>query len=250
MPRSLGVNPFLTISALAERCCELLAADRGWQIDYALPSAPPAAAPEPSRARPGVMFTETMRGYFSTEVTDDFKRAAERGKADDSTLLFTLTIIGDDLDRLIEEDEHEARIVGSVEAPALSDHPLTATDGLFNLFVADPSAADTRRMRYRMKLSSREGKTFFFEGFKVARDDLGPDLWTDLTTLFITVHEGDSDAGPVLGKGILRIRPDDFIKQLTTMAATQSDGARERLAASGRFGAHFGASIKDIYGGF
>ncbi len=191
-----------------------------------------------------------MRGYFSTEVTDDFKRAAERGKADDSPFLFTLTIVGDDLDRLIEDDQHEARIVGSVEAPALSGHPLTATDGLFNLFVADPSAADTRRMRYRMKLSSREGKTFYFEGFKVARDDLGPDLWTDLTTLFITVHEGDSDAGPVLGKGVLRIRPDDFIKQLTTMSATQADGARERLAASGRFGAHFGASIKDIYGGF
>jgi len=248
VPRSLGVNPFLTISALAERCCELLAADRGWRIDYALGSAAPA--PEPSPARPGVKFTETMRGYFSTEVTDDFKRAAERGRDDDSPFRFTLTIVADDLDRLIEDDQHEARIVGTVEAPALSGHPLTATDGLFNLFVEDPSKADTRRMRYRMKLSSQEGKTFYFEGFKVARDDLGPDMWTDLTTLFITVHGGESDAAPVLGKGILRIRPDDFIKQLTTMAATNADGARQRLAATGRFGAHFGAAIKDVYGGF
>ena len=252
VPRSLGVNPFLTISALAERCCELLAADRGWRIDYALPSAAsaPARAPEPSAAKPGVKFTETMRGWFSTEVTDDYQRAAERGRDDDSPLLFTLTIVTDDLDRLIDHDQHEARIVGSVEAPALSDHPLTATDGLFNLFVADPSEADTRRMRYRMKLSSQEGRTFYFEGFKVARDDLGPDMWTDLTTLYITVHEGDNDAAPVHGKGILRIRPDDFIKQLTTMAATDTNGVRERLAATGRFGAHFGGAIKDIYGGF
>lgn len=250
VPRSLGVNPFLTISALAERCCELLAADRGWRIDYELGYTVPTPAPEQSPVQPGVKFTETMRGYFSTEVTDDFERAAERGKDDDSPLLFTLTIVADDLDQLIADDEHEARIVGSVEAPALSDHPLTATDGRFNLFVADPSDGDTRHMRYRMKLSSQEGKTFFFEGFKVARDDLGPDLWTDLTTLFITVHDGDSDAAPVLGKGILRIRPDDFIKQLTTMAATDADGARERLAATGRFGASFAGSIKDIYGGF
>lgn len=252
VPRSLGVNPFLTISALAERCCDLLAADRGWRIDYTLPSASAGTAPAPATraARPGVKFTETMRGWFSTEATDDFQRAAERGREEGSPCLFTLTIVADDLDVLIDDDAHEARIVGTVEAPALSEHPLTATDGLFNLFVDDPSDPDARRMRYRMKLSSREGKTFYFEGFKVAHDDFGPDMWTDLTTLFIAVHAGDSAAAPVLGRGILRITPADFVKQLTTMAATQDGGARQRLAATGRFGAHFGAAIRDVYGGF
>lgn len=33
IPRSVGINPLLTISAIAERCCVLLATDRNWTID-------------------------------------------------------------------------------------------------------------------------------------------------------------------------------------------------------------------------
>lgn len=39
VPVSLGVNPSLTISALAERICALLAEDHDWKIDYTLPRA-------------------------------------------------------------------------------------------------------------------------------------------------------------------------------------------------------------------
>jgi cholesterol oxidase len=38
VPTALGVNPLLTISALAERSCYLLAEDYGWTIDYGAPS--------------------------------------------------------------------------------------------------------------------------------------------------------------------------------------------------------------------
>ena len=34
IPMSLSVNPSLTISAITERCCALIAADHGWTIDY------------------------------------------------------------------------------------------------------------------------------------------------------------------------------------------------------------------------
>jgi cholesterol oxidase len=48
IPRSLGCNPLLTISALTERACALIAADRGWTIDRTMPSRP---RPGPSARR-------------------------------------------------------------------------------------------------------------------------------------------------------------------------------------------------------
>jgi cholesterol oxidase len=39
LSRSIGVNPLLTISALAERSCHHMAQDYGWTIDYRLPGA-------------------------------------------------------------------------------------------------------------------------------------------------------------------------------------------------------------------
>src|SRR5688500_12144760 len=130
------------------------------------------------------------------------------------------TVIPDLLDALLGDESHGARLLGTVEPPALSPRQHTATEGEFNLLVSDPTDVGSKRMRYRMKLSSVEGREYFFDGFKLVHDDPGIDAWADTTTLYITVHDGESDAGEVVGKGILRIRPQDFARQMTTMQVT------------------------------
>ena len=245
VPRPLGVNPLLTISALAERTCRMLAEERGWEIKYELPSAP-ASSPKPEKV--GIQFTETMRGYFSTQVERDYQEAADLGKESGSSLDFTLTIISDDLETMLQDANHQAKMVGTVVAPSLSDEPLMATQGEFNLLVADPDLTNARKMLYRMRMTTREGRVYFFEGFKSIHDDPGFDMWSDTTTLYITIYDGDSAASPMVGKGVLKIETADFARQMTTMQANNARNIKEGLRAKAKFGRFFAGQLWKTYG--
>jgi len=252
IPTSLAVNPLLTISAITERCCMLIAEENHWTIDYTLPSAPSRPHPE---SLLGIQFTETMRGYFSTQAEagedlESYRIANQSGEAADSTMAFTLTIASHDLDNMLNKPEHPATISGTVVCQSLSAEPLTASEGVFNLFERMPSPPDTRHMIYSMRLSSEEGKEYFFKGYKLVKDDDNVfDIWPDTSTLYVTVYEGKDDKGQMFGKGILHIRPADFAKQMTTMTVTNASSSTEKLEAVARFGKFFAGVLWESYSG-
>lgn len=246
VPRSLGVNPLFTISAITERCCSLIAEDHAWTIDYNLPSTP---LPEPPTTL-GLEFTERMAGFVSTKVTDDFEAGHDAAEEAREAFSYLLTVRTDDLERFISDPRHEVRMSGTVEARGLSPSPLTATDGTFNMLVKDPEQAGTREMQYRMRLTDESGRQYWFYGFKVIRPDVGPwEFWPDTTKMYVTLYDGPDDKSPVLGKGIIRISPGDFMRQMTTMRATNARNRKEQLEAQVKFYRFFSGTLVDVYAG-
>jgi cholesterol oxidase len=189
-----------------------------------------------------------MKGFVSTSVTAEgaYEEGYRRGKESGSAFEFVLTIAARDAARMVADPEHRATMAGTVRAPALSPDPMAVSAGEFQLFPEDPERPGARRMVYRMKLSARDGATLFFEGRKTVRNEPGLDLWPDTTTLYVTLRRGAA-GGPAVARGILRIEPADFARQLRTLRASGGT-APERLRALARFGAFFAGSLVDVYG--
>jgi cholesterol oxidase len=244
IPRPLGTNPLLTISALAERNCKLIIEANKKTLSYDFK---PVAQSPLKEHEAGVSFTETMRGFISLNEKVDYKKGYEQGQKNNSPFDFTLTIQSQDVESFDADSNHKAEMIGSVDCPALSAYPITTVDGVFNLFVNEDKEGKVKRMKYGMKLNTYEGSSYFFYGFKEIKDDKGFDMWSDTTTLFITVYEGADDNGSVKGKGILKIAIGDFIKQLQTMKSIHADDTKESINAISKFGKLFAGEVWEAY---
>jgi cholesterol oxidase len=236
MPMSLGVNPLLTISALAERNCALLAASRGWTIDYLAKGT--AGTPPPQKI--GLRFTETMVGTYTPAVAGD---------AGASPIEFTLTVESDDLADMLSNPQHLAQTAGTLTCPAFSAQPMTISDGTFKLFVVNDSDVDERNMDYRMTLNSTEGKTYYLTGKKIITRTSPINLWEQTNTLYAELRDAPQPDAPLVGKATLIITPENFLKQQRTLEVTHAPDLETRLKWTLKFGQFFAGVLFNEYGG-
>jgi cholesterol oxidase len=197
---------------------------------------------------PGIEFTETMRGFASSRVDDDYRAARDQGERDGTKMEFTVTVRSRNLDRLIADPSHEADLTGTATVAILSPQPMRMENGRFQLMVRDADRPGTRRMVYQMPLVASDGRRFHMEGYKTVHDDKGPDLWSDTTTLFVTVREGGEE-GTLVARGMVHILMADFAKQLTTMKAVGAKNKIEELLTLAKFGRFFMGALNEVYGG-
>jgi cholesterol oxidase len=184
-----------------------------------------------------------MAGGFSLGVSDP-RAGRKAGEAAGTTLTMRAAIDIEDLDRFIEDPDHRGRLSGTVSFPPLGED-LLASSGVFNLF-SPGDEPGTRRMVYELGLR-HQGRDLYLAGHKEVKDDFGPDLLSDTTTLFTTLHEGTDASGPVIGAGTLRLGIRELKDLVGTMHATNAAGAREATEALARFGRFFLGELWKTY---
>ncbi len=252
IPMSLGVNPLYTISAVAERACFLMAKKEGWNLPYEFPGAPHVSLPNsqiPDSSSLGYSFTEVMRGFGDKDpaLSEDEAYAQGKQAGEAAKLEFKLTITIDNLDKFIRDPNHLGSITGHVLCPALGSKPLAVSQGRFNLFTPDPSQSKTRNMLYSFVLTGEDGTSFYFQGKKDVKDDLGFDVWKDTTTLFVKIYSGIEPKGPTVYQGKQLIFIPDFMKQLQTMSPKNAKDPAEKLETQAKFGRFFMGNIWETY---
>ncbi|MEA2221652.1 MAG: cholesterol oxidase, partial [Solirubrobacteraceae bacterium] len=255
MPGPVGPNPSLTIAGLADRFADAILEDMKGAAVTAPPPTPadeggeaPAGAALPASEHPASLeFTEKMRG-FVTFGEDDFDKGFLQGKKDRTALMFHLTVLMEDMERFVQDEQHPGTITGHVECPALGGR-LEVQQGWFNLFVEAGEHGERKLMKYRLFMEDGEGHPITLRGYKDVENDPGLDLWPDTSTLFTHIYKGHvepegDDAAEIVATGILHIRPTDFAVQMTTLRVHPA----HRVDAIGRFGALFAGDLWEVYG--
>jgi predicted acylesterase/phospholipase RssA len=227
---------------------------RAWCRARNIPLQPGPAYPAPTPATAtSLKFTEEMKGFIqrgaSAATHEEYQTAAAQGRQANGALMFHLDVSAADVDAFVTSPAHETRADGYIDSP-LFGGKRPVSNGVVNLFVnaADPAK---KNMRYRLFFTGSDGRDYTLAGFK---DISGPSLtrmWDETTTLYTQVLEGHVAAGqqgPVVGSGVLVIRPEDFFFKQLFSFRTQGPSLQARLSGLNRFGGMFFGKVWDVYG--
>ncbi|KAB2576368.1 Cholesterol oxidase [Lasiodiplodia theobromae] len=238
IPTALGVNPFATITALAERTMDILAKRHKWVIDESR-NGPLNLFGEPKTALPmtpdiqdadrliqsnstgaGVRFTEIMEGHIHIgEDIGDFQAAERVAKGRSSAARFYLSVDAFNVNDLIQHPNHAALATGTFSCAALSRDPLLVLRGEVGFFTADETVSDRSNLVYKLDMVSTEGKEFFLYGYKEVDSTMAFSVrktWHATTTLYTTItHEQK-----VIGRGMLYISWRNFASELLSFGRT------------------------------
>jgi cholesterol oxidase len=199
----------------------------------------------------GLRLHEQLIGWWSPDPAPDvgdlgqYAEAAEAGEQAGRVLDLRLILVARDVELLIDDLSTPIVANGTVAAGGLLDEPQELRDGVVQLVVADDAVdPGVEHMRYHLALPEAG---LHLDGFKVLDAGVVTQMWGASTTLYVTIRKDGAD-GPVVGRGIVRLHPGGFARQLASLEITDEDRELRRLALTARFGARFFGALWSDFG--
>ncbi len=208
-------------------------------LDVCVESGPAAVGERATVAR-GLHFRQSMAGTVAFGGSDALI-SAQLGDALGDEMALRLTVEIDDVDAFFADRQHRSVVSGCVDCEVLGGaRPIES--GSVTLLPAN-GTGQAAMVEYRLDFTDRTGRELTLLGTKTVRNDPGPDLWHDATTLdvrlFLRHHHlnGSGPASPPVLSGRLRLSLRSFLRQLTTFHATATTPLRrvQTLLAFGGF---------------
>ncbi|KAI1330208.1 hypothetical protein F5Y16DRAFT_408698 [Xylariaceae sp. FL0255] len=190
----------------------------------------------------GFGFTEVMSGHIHRHKGDDYARdnpdiyelAARTAESMCETARFFLSVQAFNTRSIVNDPEHTGLLTGTFICPTLEGSPFMVQRGRFNLFLVDTKAPGTRNLTYDFDMRGINGRKLHFHGYKVVDSSvaLSPmQFWRCTSTLYVTItergprnqreslnpEEDGLAGGKIVAKGIMRIKPQDFVSEVLTL---------------------------------
>ena len=245
LPAATGVNPSHTITAVAERCAETairrITGTPAWTAPQRSETRP-ADCPEDRviasgrpllPARPGICFSETMRGRALIQAGQGAALALRPAS-------FTVAVTIPDLAAFLADPLHTASVSGLVTIAGItSAQGARVTTGVLHL-LAPARRAGQRTMIYRLPFTGHDGQQWALGGSKDVWHRRGLDVWHATTTLHATVAPLDPYPAPVPAarahsSGTMRLRFPDFLREMRSLHPTGTSSRIESARTVQRF---------------
>ncbi|KAL9066065.1 MAG: hypothetical protein Q9157_007266 [Trypethelium eluteriae] len=270
VPTALGVNPFATITALAERSVAAAARKKGITIDYDTVNGPidpygnPTYVPSPDHfddlaaikkaeaeidearaaGKAGTIFTEVMKGYIHIgDEIDDFEVAFDQARSETADAHFYLSVHAWDTNELVSRADHQAMLTGTF-SNGMEGSPFMVSRGDFHLFNEDHHAPDQTNLTYDFDMIGTNDEVIHFNGIKVVNPTVAFSIsrtWQATSSLYVTLSRPE-DNHSIVGKGILHIGWHDFGRELSSFDAL-GHNFRLRLRTAASFLQYFTSQV-------
>jgi len=204
-----------------------------------------ALTPAATRMRepePGVQFREVMSGRVTFGETDPVKGYRSVAAM---PVAIRATIDVEDMRAFVLDPSHLGDLTGHIEIHRRGGW-LPVKRGVFGLFT--PSGQDPK-LSYMVYAASFEidGELFWFNGRKHVRAGPPWRMWKETTTLYVTVHRGEDETGPVVAAGVLSLGVTALMALMGTFRATGVEGRRQAMRTAGAFFRFFARELVRNY---